>query len=94
MYKGEEVGMILAAELLCGENRVWKASLGVDNKVAIQSAKSFKLGLGHYLMDLFHKTLVEALEHVKAETITIRWMPGHSGIPGNEEADMEAKEAV
>ena len=94
VYEGEEVGMILAAELIRNEHQARKISLGVDSKAAIQAARSSKTAPGHYLMDLFHETLASTLETVEAEEITIRWTPGHVGIPGNEEADVAAKEAA
>ena len=94
VYKGEEVGMILAAELICNKRQARKSSLGADSKAAIQAARSSKTAPGHYLMDLFHETLVSVLETVEAEEITIRWKLGHMGIPGNKEADIAAKEAA
>jgi hypothetical protein len=86
--------MILAAEMIRNVPRTEKISLGVDSKAAIQAASSSKAGPGHYLMDLFHKTLTSTLETVEVNKITLRWTPGHVGIPGNEEADTQAKEAA
>ncbi|KIJ06713.1 hypothetical protein PAXINDRAFT_24420, partial [Paxillus involutus ATCC 200175] len=94
VYEGELVGMILATELLKGERNVKSVSLGLDNKAAIQATTAFKSGPGHYLMDIFHDNLRKALLHHKLGQMRIRWTPGHIGIPGNEEADEEAREAV
>ena len=94
VFKGEEVGLILVAELLRGERRTRKVSLGIDNKAAITAARSHKAKSGHYLMDHFHHTLIAALQTIEANEIIIQWTPGHSGILGNEKANTEAKEAA
>ena len=94
VFEGEEVGMILAAELLQGEQRTRKVSLGIDNKAAIAAARSHKAKSGHYLMDHFHHTLIAALQTIEVNKIIIQWTPGHLGILGNEEANAEAKETA
>ena len=94
VYKGEIVGMILAVELLKKAPRARKISLAIDNKAAILATRTFSSKPGHYLMDIFHENLRTALKQHYLNNITVRWTPGHTGIPGNEEADKEAKEAA
>lgn len=86
--------MILGAELLRREPGNPSTVIGVDNQAAILATQSFSTNPGHYLMDMFHKTLERALIKRNENNLTIRWTPGHMNIEGNEIADTEAKKAA
>lgn len=70
------------------------ASIGLDNTAAIQATTLRTPGPGRYLTDIFHA----AVRDLKAERprlqLTLRWVPGHTDVPGNEAADTAAKEAA
>ncbi|KAG1798638.1 uncharacterized protein HD556DRAFT_1212488, partial [Suillus plorans] len=98
VYEGEIVGMILAVELLKERTKRMREkptmALGVDNQAAIRATKGFQSKPGHYLLDIFHDDLRRMLSRKDDRKLTIRWSAGHIGIPGNEEADEQAKRAA
>jgi hypothetical protein len=70
----------------------------IDNKAAIQSGASPSTSAGRYLIDQFIR-MTSAISDTRKENdediqITVRWIPGHTDIPGNEKADEEAKRAA
>jgi ribonuclease HI len=95
VYEGEVVGMLLAAHLLKTERNAKniETTLGVDNQAAITGTDSFKPAPGHYLIDEFLDTVLEARTKSGAN-LSIVWVPGHEGIEGNELVDEKAKEAA
>lgn len=99
-HEGEVVGMILAVKLLEEEMRARGGrrtmSLGADNQAAIRSTHIFQSKPGHhdYLMDKFHNELRTLPPSEVYGKLIIRWSPGHFGIPGNEQADEQAKRAA
>jgi ribonuclease HI len=70
-------------------------SIGVDNQAAIKVLSSRFDKPGHYLAAEAFRT-AERIRKKKGKkySLTFRWTAGHSGIPGNEEADEEAKKAA
>lgn len=99
VYEGEVVGMILAVKLLLDEKlkrggRRRTMALGVDNQEAIKATGASQSKPGHCLMDFFHDDLHNLLLYDNNDKLIVRWSAGHIGIPGNKQADEQAKRAA
>ena len=88
------MGLTLAAALLQQLNFLEDTTIAVDNQAAIKAMMSHKSGPGQQLIDLFHNHMSGIAKQHRGVPIKIYWIPGHKGIPGNEEADKLAKQAV
>lgn len=91
VYEGELVGIILGLDLAYQTNRR-RVTIWLDNQVAIRASAKQESRPGQYLIKIIHHW-IRSLEK-KGKTITLKWVPGHQGNAGNEEADKEAKEAA
>lgn len=65
-----------------------------DNKGALQTILSLKLGPSQYLAIQASKTIKTFLERNTANRITLHWCPGHVGVKENEAVDKSAKDAL
>lgn len=95
VYEAELVGIILALELVRQETAwVSEVSIALDNQAAVTSCRLKHPGPGCYLLDRIHE-LKRAVKKAHGEIkISIRWVPGHTDVEGNEDADVEAKTAA
>jgi ribonuclease HI len=92
--EAEGVAMILGLELLKGERRVTRVSLAADNIGAILRAGEQRATPMQYIWDMFKKQWEATQKRFRNIRMTMRWVPGHEGVQGNEEADRLAKLAI
>jgi len=99
VYDGEGVGILMSFSLARLEGRAMgrtlqRVSIYVDNEAAIRAMQMRRPGPSHYIWDAIQDEF-EALrkEHPGVE-VTIRWIPAHKDVHGNERADQEAKRAT
>jgi ribonuclease HI len=94
VYEAETVGLGLAVELLRTERFLQPASVGIDNQAVLRASQFTRSVAGHYLMDGVHHQIARLHKRCGDLEITLRWVPGHEDITGNEDADREAKRAA
>jgi hypothetical protein len=68
----------------------------VNNQAVIQSSESPTTKPGHYILHYLHRIIqdVRRKHNLDKNQITIRWILGHAGVPGNEQADEKARAAA
>ena len=90
----EGLVLVLALELLKEERGVGRVTITTDNVGAIARAKEDKADTAQFLWKLFQRQWMATQKRFRIIQLVIRWVPGHEGIPGNEEADCLAKKAT
>lgn len=94
--EAEIIDIILAVELLKKlqkDGGVGRMSIAVDNTSCILATREH-LTSTKYLMCCLRLQLEQLHDQHHKIGLTIRWVPGHRGIVGNECADLAAKEAA
>lgn len=98
VYEAELVGILLGLHLIKTESKCRKVKcvIGADNQAAVQALHTELTNPGQHIAAECLKTAKQILNSKKSRDfrLTIRWTAGHSGIPGNEKADVEAKRAA
>ncbi|KAG2056083.1 hypothetical protein BDR06DRAFT_865757, partial [Suillus hirtellus] len=92
IFEAEAVGLSLAAQLITmEEDPTFLLFIFIDNQATIQSGEGFYSHSGAYLIDCFCSRMKKiAKEHNDFDSM-VHWIPGHSEVHGNEEADRHAK---
>jgi len=69
--------------MLRDERQVQSLTIGINSQATMQATRHRRDILGQYLVEAFHKQMAMWEKHPGIK-ITLRWMPDHTGIPGNE----------
>ena len=93
VYKAEIVGLILAGILLQHMNFL-EVTIATDTQVEIKAITNYHSAPGKRLIDSFVTQMTALANRHIGVPFQIYWIPGHKGIPGNEEADKLAKPAA
>jgi ribonuclease HI len=94
VFDAELLAIVDATSEACkyaGENDIPNITVCSDSAAAIAAITSTKTHGGQRHTLQIRKNILGFLEAANQNTVTLRWVPAHVGIPGNERADCLAK---
>ncbi|QRV94576.1 Reverse transcriptase from transposon X-element protein [Ceratobasidium sp. AG-Ba] len=94
VYEAELVGAMLALHLLANEHDVDSAWIGIDNQAVLHTLRSPVINAAPHLVLAIADLTKRLTRTHPGLAITTTWVPAHVGVPGNELADVAAKEAA
>lgn len=94
VYEAESAEILLLLHIANGGRRICWLTVFTDNQVAIKVLKIETGGTQSYLTEALQKTCTKFKEKHNGATIEISWVPGHKGVIGNKQADMQAKKVA
>jgi ribonuclease HI len=95
-YEAEVIGLTLAIHQIAELPHRGATSIYTDNQAGLKAINTPPDGAAGYLIQNIVKQMKDLRERrpIFARNITFRWISAHSGVPGNELADREAKRAA
>ena len=94
VFKAELVGVIMGTHIAKKENPEVGIAICVDNQATIIATTKAKQMVAQYLVTEAQSILMQASGLHRESGVTLRWVPVHKGVEGNERADEEAKIAA
>jgi ribonuclease HI len=95
--EAELIGLLLAIHLIKVERSKNKSfAISTDNHAALKAFHTSMRSPAHYIAREVLKQSIMLYKHTRGKkySLMLRWTAGHVGIPGNELADREAKQAA
>jgi ribonuclease HI len=92
VYGAELIGIMIALNMAIKDPRAKRLTVFTDNQASIISSARPGNQSGQVILRHIHH-LVTVLHRRKCQ-VTIRWIPAHTGVEGNEMADLLAKHAT
>ncbi|QRV96301.1 ribonuclease H-like protein [Ceratobasidium sp. AG-Ba] len=94
VYEAELVGAMLALHLLANEREADTAWIGIDNQAVLHTMRSPVINAAPHLVLAISDLTRRLIRSHPGLSVTTTWVPAHVGVPGNELADVAAKEAA
>ena len=94
VYEAEAMGLAMAMGMLSNERGLTSVTIAIDSQATVKAAQTRSGRPGGYILDIAHDLHREARKHNPNLSVTIRWVPSHVGIEGNEVVDGAAKKAA
>ena len=93
VYGAELIGIWLALMMaIRNGSRVKRLTVYTDNQAAILSTIRPREQSGQVILGMISRAI--NILHQRNVIITLRWIPAHIGVPGNEQVDLFAKQAT